>query len=116
MVALIRIEDRIDTILEDRCKKYGIAFDLAEAGVISESLGEYMKTLVHMRSCLEIAEVFAQQGDGRAAILRIMEANGCLKKIGRGYGDSREELVELAIKHHQISFNKCKKFLRASTV
>ena len=111
MVAEISIMDRIDTILEDRSKEHGKAFELAETKVITESLGEYMKTLVHMRSCLEIAEVFAQEGERRAAALRIMEANNCLRDICKNYHDSRKELVGLAVEYHQNSVDKCTKFL-----
>lgn len=104
MVALIDLQPTIRKVLEKSNGDYRKAHELTKSGMISESLGMYLKELINMRSCCDIARLFAEKDDKRNMELRIQEAYNVLKEIYRVYSPSefKSGLVELA----RVEFNQ----------
>jgi len=114
------VDKRREEILEEANTDYGNAHRLLQRGVISQNLGGYLKTLVHMRSCLNIARVFAEQGKSADMNLRFWEAEVCLREI---YSVAQElggvhwqELVELAGKEYNYTITEYSKLCERGAI
>jgi len=112
MVASNTIYDRMEEEKDLINVKYQRAQELFEEGVITERLGGYLKALLHMRSCLNIARLFAERGDYCGSRQRFWEANLKLREICYVYGmeengEFRENLALLAEQKFDDAGSEC---------
>ena len=103
---------RIDEVLSNANREYKAAHILGEKGIISRDLESYLKNLVKMRSCCDIAKLFAEVGDKSSMDLRLWEASNCLREICYWYeAPPWAELAELATNQYHKSYKECEKLL-----
>ncbi|GEM_PF-5760710 len=92
---------------------YSGAHKLVEDGVISKSLGGFLKTFVHMKSCLNMAILFSEDREEREVNLRLQEAELELREICRVYNNSflqlKHELAEHASDVYTEAHEECRK-------
>lgn len=111
------IDSKINIKLEKANQDYAKVHELTANANISDRLGGYLKSLVYMRSCLNIAQLFAGYGDRKGMYQRIWEAQYKLKEIYYVYGQEDEEKtnrIELAIRageEFEKNYLKCEKLL-----
>lgn len=126
MIMVYDLRARIDEIFEIEERDYKKADELEENGNIGERFGRYLKNLIHMRSCCDIAKLFAETLEKKAMSLKLWEASFSLDEINSiciepfeeeglflipHFSEYRGNLMIYAHDYYRETVDDCKKML-----
>lgn len=117
MVASNFIQDKLEAELAWSKDKGRKAYQLVEDGIVGERFGGYLKNIVYIRTCLNIAKLFAEAGDREGMESRVWEASYKLREIDYVYapetGEAITNIVELASEEFNHARKECDTLLEA---
>ncbi len=116
MESLVETYSEIEVVLGKAQENYSEAHKLGGEKIITESLASYLKELVNMRSCLDIARLFANERLAQETELRLLEASTVLKEISRVYRhpsqyNVKHRLADIARDEFKEAYQDCKRLL-----